>query len=294
MVHTRFLRPLAAAGLVAALLAGCGPKYAVEVLYPHPTRIELGAHTHTLAVYPFAAADGTDQAWAEAAADQLSDALDPDDPRYPWREVIDLGTSGEPSDAAFALAAGAQAVITGTVTAECSEVLLGTTEGQAVEPQRTCDVRVAFRVTDTATGATLATRTIQRRYDSSAPAAEPMDADEATAQLIGRCVADFATMLASYEMRVTIPLRRGETYTTDIANRLAVDGAYSQALALYERSLTLYPNDDGAQFNAGVMHEVMGQLDAALRRYDRAFGMEARSEYGLARDRVRLRMQREY
>jgi tetratricopeptide (TPR) repeat protein len=121
-----------------------------------------------------------------------------------------------------------------------------------------------------------------------------MNADEAVAELIDRCVADFATMLASYEMRVTIPLRRGETYTTDIANRLAADGAYSQALALYERSLTLHPNDDGAQFNAGVMHEAMGQLDAALRRYDRAFGMEARSEYGLARDRVRLRMQREY
>ena len=288
-------------GLLAGLLTGCGPKYAVEVLYPHPAQIQLNPRIRVLAVYAFVATGDTDPRWARLAGARLAETLGDDDERYSWDEVIgperlagllDLdGLTDRPGDEKAALAvadrAGAQAVITGAVSVDCRETI-----GVGGSLQRTCRVRIDFRLADPTTEATLATRTIQRDYDSTDSSVKLMDADAAVEELIGDAVADFATMLASYEVRVRIPLRPGKTYNADMGNRLADDGAYSQAMAMYKRSLDTRPNDDGAAFNAGAMNEAMGLLDAALGWYDRAFRMEALSQYRQARQRVQRRMPR--
>jgi len=297
------LRAIGAAGLIMSLLAGCGPQYAIDVLYPHPAQIPLRGQIRALAVYPFAAADGADPAWASVADRALADALDPDDPRHGWEQVagpdrlrrlVAGRADNEQAVLSAARTAGAQALVTAVVDAGSHETRRESPDGSAPSVRRTATVRIDFRLTDTASGATLATRTIRRRYDSAAPAAELLDTDRAVASLIDRCAADFASMLASYEMRVTIPLRRCKTETAAFGNRLAADGAFSQALAVYGRSLDRHPDDTAAVFNAAAMHEAMGQLDAALRRYDQAYRMEPRREFAVARERVRLRLQREY
>jgi hypothetical protein len=292
-------------GLLAGLLTGCGPKYAVEVLYAHRAQVQLNARIRVLAVCAFVATGDTDPRWARLVGARLAETLGDGDDRYSWDEVIGpqrlgglLGSAGltdRPGDEKAALAvadrAGAQAVITGSVSVDCRETR-SETVGVGESLQRTCRVRIDFRLADPATEATLATRSIQRDYNSADSSVKLMDADAAVEGLIEDAVADFATMLASYEVRVTISLRPGKTYNADMGNRLATDGAYSQALAMYKRSLDTRPSDSGAAFNAGAMNEAMGLLDAAWGWYDRAFRMEAQSQYRQARQRVQRRMQR--
>ena len=65
------------------------------------------------------------------------------------------------------------------------------------------------------------------------------------------------------------------------------EGKSESTLDWYERAIEENPDDHGAVFNAGVMHEAMGQFKKAESCYDRAFKIEPKNQYVSARRRVR-------
>jgi tetratricopeptide (TPR) repeat protein len=86
---------------------------------------------------------------------------------------------------------------------------------------------------------------------------------------------------------VTEKMETGASKIVETGNKLARAGDYDEALECYTRALQTNPDDHGAMFNAGLIHEAKGELAAAEQYYSRAFAIKDREKYVLARARVR-------
>jgi len=94
-------------------------------------------------------------------------------------------------------------------------------------------------------------------------------------------------MISPHEVVVPEKLAKGKSELVDTGNKLAVAREYTDALDYYVSAIEANPGDHGAVFNAGVMHEAMGQLKKAEGYYDRARKIEPKEQYIFARRRVR-------
>ncbi|MFW6154384.1 MAG: hypothetical protein ACOC95_04120 [Planctomycetota bacterium] len=282
-------------GIATWVAVGCQPEPMVTFTTPHPWHVPLDDDVALLAVYPFAAARGTDPRWARQTTKHLGETLDQRDPRYPWSRVVGpdqlkalaagLAIDATPGRAApacrLASEARAPVLITGVVHIE------GSPSRASADPAM-YTAAVAVRLLEAATGDRLAYRLIVRRYVTEDGRPPP---PHTVAALIDQCTREVASMLALYETRVTIPLLPARTERVAVANRIGAAGSYSEALALYELTLTRDGADDQVMYNAGVMCEAAGRLDRALAYYDRALRRRQRPLYLEAYDRVRLRLQ---
>ena len=94
-------------------------------------------------------------------------------------------------------------------------------------------------------------------------------------------------MISPHEVVVPVQLAKGKSKLVGTGNKLAVAGDYREALDCYVGAMAENPEDHGAVFNAGVMHEALGQFKQAESYYDRARKMEPKEQYIFARRRVR-------
>ena len=319
-------RLLAVAGLLSGcvLLAGCGSKYVVKLSYDKPAKYTIPLRIKRLAVAEFGGKSARDRKWGEIAADRLAAELDRFNRKYKRYELLERARlkaildqhdlEAAIMDPAAAGKAGklakADAMIYGNVKVSARDeratrtgMDLRTMRPKTVRyTKRYCMAAVTFTMDDINTGKILATEPLTREYDSDEdkkPGAAGIGkalgfggdklppTDQVISRLIEQCVAEFVSMISPHEMVVSVKLAKGKSKLVDTGNKLAVAGDYREALDLYLSALEANPGDHGAVFNAGVMHEAMGELKKAEGYYDRAYKIEPKEEYVFARRRVR-------
>ena len=325
MNHTT--RLLAVAGLVlgCVLLAGCGSKYAVELRYDKPAKYMIPPRIKRLAVAEFGGQSRQDRQWGEIASDRLASELDRFNRKYKRYELLERARlkaildqhdlEAAIMDPAAAGKAGklakADAMIYGNVKVSFRDeratrtgMDLRTMRPKTVRyTKRYCMAAVTFTMADINTGKIIATESLTREYDSDEDKKKSKDesvgrmlgfgddklppTDQITSQLIEQCVAEFISMISPHEVVVVEKLAKGKSKLVDTGNKHAVAGEYTEALDYYVSAAEANPDDHGAVFNTGVMHEALGRLKKAESYYDRARKIEPKEQYIFARRRVR-------
>jgi len=167
-------------------------------------------------------------------------------------------------------------------------------------------IDIPLVVANIKTGKTLATVSATREYDSEEDQKSGSQSvgralgfggdkvpptDQVVSKLIDQCVAEFLGKISPHEVVVTEKLAKGSGKTKKVVetgNKLAVAGDYAEALDLYLAAIAANSEDHGAAFNAGLMYEQQGSLQKAEEMYDKAFRMDPKEQYVLARKRVRI------
>ena len=317
--------PMLAALLVSgSLISGCGPEKTVSFTYQRPAEYEISDQIHRLGIAEFGGQTPDDKKWGSIASDRLGAKLDDYNRKYNRYELVDrkrikailderdlrLAISDSASAGQAGKLANADAMIYGTVSVSTRDERL---TRQAFDPlrrgmktvpytRRHCLAAVTFALDNIHTGKTVATVSATREYDSetdqkaSGGGAAKMlgfgggklpPSDQVVSLLIDQCVDEFLAKISPHEVPVTEKLRKGKTKTVQTGNKLAAAGDYREALECYEAAIQESPDDHGAAFNAGVMHEALGELEKAEELYDRAFQMGREEQYVFARKRVR-------
>ncbi len=319
-------RLLAVAGLLSGcvLLAGCGSKYVVELRYDRPAKYMIPERIKRLAVAEFGGKNARDRQWGEVASDRLAAELDRFNRKYNRYELLERARlkaildqhdlEAAIMDPAAAGKAGklakADAMIYGNVkvTARDERATRKTFDPLSRSmktvryTKRYCMAAVTFTMDDINTGKILATESLTREYDSETDKKSGAGGigkalgfgggtlpptDQVISRLIEQCVAEFVSMISPHEVVVPEKLAKGKSELVETGNKLAVAREYTDALDYYVSAIEANPGDHGAVFNAGVMHEAMGQLKKAEGYYDRARKIEPKEQYIFARRRVR-------
>lgn len=319
-------RLLALAGLVVGclFLAGCGSKYVVELRYDKPAKYTIPLSIKRLAVAEFGGQSRLDRKWGEIASDRLAAELDRFNRKYKRYELLERARlkaildqhdlEAAIMDPAAAGKAGklakADALIYGNVkvSSRDEQATRTSVDPRTLRPKtvrytkRYCMAAVTFTMDDVNTGKILATESLTREYDSDEDKKAGLagvgkalgvggdklpPADQVISRLIEQCVAEFVSMISPHEVVVPVKLAKGKSELVDTGNKLAVAGEYKEALDCYVGAIEANPGDHGAVFNAGVMHEALGELKKAEGYYDRAQKIERKEQYIFARSRVR-------
>ena len=111
--------------------------------------------------------------------------------------------------------------------------------------------------------------------------------DQIMMGLIDQCVDEFLSKISPHREQVAVALEKGKSDAVKTGNKLAKAGEYKEALDLYLGGLTAKPDDHGAAFNAGAMHEALGNFDKSFQMYDRAFKLDPKDKYIAARSRMK-------
>jgi len=324
----RFAGPslAACAALLIASLAGCGPETVIQISYTKQALYEISPEVKRLGISEFGAASQEEKRWGEIASDRLAAALDDYNRKYHRYELVDrrrlkaildeqdlqMAVSDSASAGKVGKIAHTDAMVYGNVAVTAKDEQLTRTTisplNRSTKPvtytRRYCLVAVNFTMDDVQTAKTLASVSVTREFDSeknqkkSAGAAmlkvmglsgdKLPAADQVILALIDECVAEFLGKISPHEIVAKVPLEKGKSKVVETGNKLAAAGDWKEALVCYEKGMQEKPDDAGAVFNAGAMHEALGDLKQAEALYDRAFQMDPKEEYVFARKRVRV------
>ena len=271
---------------------GCRGATAVKFQYHQPPACELPASVTSLAVADLAEAPGS-QGWGRTAAQRLAEGLGRAEHLKRLRIV---GAASQPAPQAVPVADTTSAVRWGRasgVDAVAYGAVSITFTGQPGSADGRADVTVSFVIDDVKTARTLAAASFSRRYpqEGQTPVARAdlASGDALGMELIDQCVDSFLAWLGPQTVSVSDRLQVGRTRRVLEGNTHARAGRYAQALDCYLAAMRESPGDDGAVFNAGLMHEALGQLGQARVFYDRAARMRPNDQYDQARRRLGAR-----
>lgn len=314
-------------GLIAAsllLVLGCdnGGGNTVTISYARPAEMEVPPKIKNLAVNEFDGDDSSSKQWGQVASDKICTSMEQANiksgryklvDRRGLKKILDerdLQTAfGNPQSAAKHAGKlnSVDAIIYGNVKVSAEEKD-ATRTSFSISSQRPetvhytklyCQVIVSFTMVDVATGATLATMSTTENYDSDKDGGKKSPlamiagsgglkpSDEVLAMLIDRTVAKFVAKVSPHEENFVEKLAGGKSKSVKTGNTLAVSGDFEAALEQYLKASQERPDDDGALFNAGLMHERTGQFAKALKCYEGAFALKNEAKYAQARMRVR-------
>ena len=305
---------------------GCGEGKAIELRYERPAQYDISRRIKRVGITEFGAVSPQDKQWAQVASDRLAAALDTYNRKYQRYELVDrqrlqailgerdlqLAISDTSSATRVGKLANVDAMVYGNVkvsthdesgTRTTFNPLRGKSEAVPYV-RRSCVVNVNFTMDDISTGKTLAVVASKMAYDSEDDSSKSTGAklikamkfsggsdlpptDEVVSGLIDACVEEFISKISPHDVTVKIKLQRGKSEVVGTGNKLAAAGEYTEALECYQRGIELNGQDHGAIFNAGAMHEAKGDLVKAAEFYNRAFEIEPKEQYILARKRVR-------
>jgi len=312
----------------AFLIVGCGPDKTVEVRYERPAQYDISPKVKRLGIAEFGAQTAQEKSWGEVASDRLAADLEQYNRKYHRYQLVDrrrLKAILDEQDLQLAICdtasanqlgtlAGVEAMIYGNVKVSTRDE---SASRKTFDPlrrgfktvyytRRYAMVAVNFTMDDIKTGKTLATVSATREYDSDADKKSGSESvgkalgfggdkvpptDQVVSKLIDQCVAEFLGKISPHEVVVVEKLAKGKgktKKTVDTGNKLAVAGDYAEALDVYLTALDVNGADHGAAFNAGLMCEAQGNLQKAEEMYDKAFRMDPKEQYVLARKRVRI------
>lgn len=310
---------LIAAGALATLV-GCAGR-PITIIHDLPAEYPIPEDVRTIAIAAFGGATAQDRQFGGIVADLLVWQLEATNDQHSRYQLVDRkrlqelldqrGLQLRISDTATAAEAGriaeVDAVIYGSVSvlARDRQVSRAGPDRASDRPERIhytrryCTVSVNFTVDQVSTPMTLAAVTLSSQYDS------PKDdqgqqigralgfwgddlpsANQIHGWLIDACVKQFIRKISPRSVSETVELERGRSRTARKGNKLARAGDYDKALDCYVRAMEADGHDDGAAFNAGVMCEARGDSRQAEQYYSRAFALNDKEKYLLARDRV--------
>lgn len=298
--------------LGVSLFSGCGAPARVEIVYERPAGCELPPGIRRIVFAGLSRKTVRDARWADLATEKLTARLDEYNKQYRRYELRDRRAAIADAPAAVRLGrlAGADAVIYGSVTVmtrdetgvrQITEAASGSA-GASTEQhtRRCCLANITVNVTDVNTGETLMAWSFSADYDSHEDGKREFgiggtgcaDDDVAPAELvlerlIAHAVEKFAARIIPRRDVVTETLQKVRSASARRGNKLAADGDYAAALAEYAQGVESQPADHGALFNAGLMCEVLKDLDGAEEFYAGALGIEDKPNYAAALSRVR-------
>jgi len=321
------MRPAMLAGvvIVGLLGAGCRPEKTIEIHYQRAAQYEISPKIRRLGIAEFGGQTAQDKQWGHIASDRLAAELDAHNRKYDRYELVDrkrLKALLDERDLQIAISDGASASQAGKL-ANVDAMIYGSVKVTARDERasrktfdplarrlktvyytrRYCLTAVNFTMDDIRTGKSLASVSATREYDSERDknsgaagigkalgfaGGELPPTDQIVSQLIDDCVAEFLAKISPHEVAAREKLRGGNSKIVDTGNKLAVAGDHAEALECYQAAIQQDPSDHEAVFNAGVMYEAMGNLAKAEEMYTKAFKIEPREQYVLARKRVRL------
>lgn len=304
----------------ALCVIGCGEEPAVTLSYVRPAQFEVPTNVKRVAVATLD--DNSSQRsggdWGVIAADKLVGELDKANREFKRFELVDhrnlkeilqrqdihIMTSNEAADAGKL--ANVHAMIYGTVSVMASDETVVKTVPDIINRglkqkeyvKRHCLVTVNLTLDDVETARTLRTFTVSKEMDSDKDSASALSAigfssdnpppvSQTVNGLIDQCVSEFVAQISPHRVEFVQKLQKGKSNAVKTGNKLAAAGDHKEALDMYLEALQIKPNDDGAAFNAGVMQEALGNVDAAQELYTRAFRLKQKDEYVQARQRVR-------
>jgi tetratricopeptide (TPR) repeat protein len=305
--------------LLSACCAGCGDGRRFSLSYDRPARQEIAPHIRRLAVAGFHVAGSDDPQWGRLAADHLlaelrsanrtSRRFDRIDKAPPTAHLHPAADSDAPDPPSLPpeLAASYDGLITGSVsvvteTERRTRTVASLSGGTRSEPYtyRFAGVQVVFHLIDLRNGGTEALVSLGDRYDSERDGPEAirprfagpdgrqtLSARAKAEQLLARSTEQFAAWIVPRAVRTDVMLAAGSSEAVARGNRLARAGEYTEASGCYRQALDKHPDDHGAMYNLGLMHEARRRFADALDWYDRAIARQAEDDYIQARRRVR-------
>ena len=263
---------IAAHAVGLALLAGCsGTEVTLTVTHYRPAATPLSSAVRTLSIGQFISAAGKNGKFAALVKQELSAALR--GPQAAKRfQILDSKQVTRRADA----------VIYGTVTVTPKPQ----SARDATSEPAACLAEVTFNIVDMRSGRTVLTSTISRQ--GQCPAGVRAKAGE----LIGQCIDDFVADITPHEVLISVVLADVKGTIAKKAGAHAAAGRYDRALDFYTRALLQSPDDHGILFNAGVMHEMKGNLVRASGLYAKALQIEPKDKYRAALRRVRRELKK--
>ncbi|MDP7637694.1 MAG: CsgG/HfaB family protein [Phycisphaerae bacterium] len=323
---TKVVRTLAAVvlALSPALVVGCGKGPMVAIVYDHPAEYNIPGRIRKVAITEFGGKGGSEKKWGSIAADRLASQLDKYNKKFHRYVLYDRQRiaailaeqdfQAAISDTGMAAKAGkianVDAMIYGTVHVTIRQVH---TTRRTFDPlsrsmrtvphiQTHCMAAVNFTMEDVATSRTLATVSVTRDWDSDKKkksggakigaamgigAGKVDNAQKIAVQLIDQCVAEILRKISPHQETVEVQLSKCKSKVGKGGHTFAKEKEYADALEMYVAAIEEKPDDHGALFNAGVMHEVMGRPDKAAQFYSLAIELKKDARYIRARSRVR-------
>jgi len=309
--------------LVVVFSSGCGEQGPIELSYQKPAQYQIPAKIKRIGIAEFGGQTSLDKKWGDIASDRLAAALDELNRRFHRYQLVDrqriqaildeqdlqTAVCDTASAGQVGKLADVQAMIYGSVKVTVEEQNTTRTTFDPIHQtmrtvpytRRFCLAAVNFTMDDLVTGKTLAAVSVTRQYDSDKDKSaggklgrvigfapdKTSPVDQIISGLIDQCVQEFVNKISPHEIVVTEKLQRCKVKAGATANKLAKAGEYEEALEIYLQIIKARPDDHGAAFNAGLMYEALGQLDKAEQFYDKAFRINPKERYVLARKRVR-------
>jgi curli biogenesis system outer membrane secretion channel CsgG len=217
------------------------------------------------------------------------------------RAVIDSGYRN-PDPIMIGQLVGAQAIIVGDITtlasqtdqffkAETIKDPVSGAESQVNVPwvKRTLTLRLTYRAVNTTTGAIMATKSMKSTNENEArfnDRGSMGPEEEAFRGMVGRMLRKIAKQIAPYQETISRTLMNDETHNSEMkkAEEFVKNRFYDNALRIYVDAWKGSKNP-AAGVNAGIMYEVLGDLDSALATVkevaDATAKKEAMEEYNL-------------
>ena len=174
---------------------------------------------------------------------------------------------------------------------------VGTDKSKSIS--RNVTVQVTFRLLDAANGKDWFTWSPKKPFmvsDKKKPGpffgSDQTEADlDPRDQLVGMCVEEAVTEFLSYLMPCDYEFKLDIESSTDkncvMGVKLIRGEDFEGAVDSFKAALAENPEDDRAAFNLGVVYEIMGKHEDALRAYKKACVLKNEPEYTEARDRVK-------
>ena len=308
-------------------LVGCGGERAINLHYQRPAAYEIPANIKRIGVAEFGGQTAEDRRWGNIASDKLAAVLHQANLKYKRYKLVDrkrLKAILDERDLQLFISDGASAGKAGKL-ANVDAMIYGSVSvshrdergltRRVLDPfsrslktkkvrytRRHCMATVNFTMDEISTGTTLIAENLSNEYDSETDKKAGGSGinkilgfggdslpptDQVLAALIDTSVAEFIAKISPHEVVVTEKLQGGKSKIVGTGNKLAAADDYAGAMECYEAAVEAKPDDHGAVFNIGVMHEAMGNFDQAEDYYTRAFKIKPKERYVFARRRVR-------
>jgi hypothetical protein len=315
------------AGFVA-VGAGCEGK-PIELTYNRDALYKIPGQIHKLGIAEFAGATPNDHVWGAMVSDKLASGLNEVNELFHRYELVDRARLkgimderdtqimvADPSQAVkLGQLAKTDAMVFGTVRTVCRDEHLTRSQYdynlkrniQVPYTRRSCTATVSFFMDDIANGKVIVADQSERKFNSDDTNGDTGKAflramgaagddnlpppDQILGDLIGQCVTDFIAKISPHQIHVKEKLDSGKSGSVSDGNKLALAGEYKDALECYKDGIKEKPDDVGAVFNAGLACEAMGNLEEAVKYYDKAYQMKkGETKYIAARKRVRAEL----